>query len=566
MKKVLAIIIELMIIMCIFVLSGCNLSPGPGKEASKSVSPVSPAGPKFSIGTQQVSGTVTNIGRPLFSFRSSSDPHARVFNGQVYIYCSQDMYGNSGGGIYPMNTTYCYSSADLVNWKDNGAVMTENQLPWAAHGSNELWAPCCVQNPNNGQYYLYEPDEPNNGANSYDKRIGVSVASSPTGPFTPLQNYISIPRVANAPQGDFNCDPFVFIDTANGNTPYLLYCDGNNPNGRDCIVQMNSDFETVSKQPVTVDSLMANGVPANQFEEGPRLFYINSKYYLIMPVSYGGSEYLAYAISTQGPMGPYTFKGNFMSQNQAEWTIQGDIVQFDNKNVLFYHDVQQPQIKGFYRQVCGEYFYFNSDGLLPQISRTQQGLTIDTTNIVQAASYFTASSGVQTESTGDPGSGLDVGWIQNGSWIEYSGMNFANLNITGFTISVASATSGGNIYIMAPSTGGLGWVEIGQVSVPSTGGWQNWTTVTCPINYNSLPGPQTIELQFSGGSGYLLNIDQFQFSGNGGIAPGTYKIINRNSGTAMDMTGFSTSAGTQAQIWAYGGGANQKWTLQPSGP
>ncbi|HBF33315.1 TPA: hypothetical protein DDW35_02000 [Candidatus Sumerlaeota bacterium] len=51
----------------------------------------------------------------------------------------------------------------------------------------------------------------------------------------------------------------------------------------------------------------------------------------------------------------------------------------------------------------------------------------------------------------------------------------------------------------------------------------------------------------------------------GPIASGTYKIINRNSGLAMDATGMATANGTLLDQWAYWGGTNQKWTLTDTG-
>ena len=49
--------------------------------------------------------------------------------------------------------------------------------------------------------------------------------------------------------------------------------------------------------------------------------------------------------------------------------------------------------------------------------------------------------------------------------------------------------------------------------------------------------------------------------GGGGINNGTYKIVARQSGKALDANGFGTSNGTQIQQWSYVGGANQKWTV-----
>jgi subtilase family serine protease len=51
-------------------------------------------------------------------------------------------------------------------------------------------------------------------------------------------------------------------------------------------------------------------------------------------------------------------------------------------------------------------------------------------------------------------------------------------------------------------------------------------------------------------------------SGGGGGTGGSgtyYKIINRNSGQALDITGGSTANGGAAIQWPYSGGANQQW-------
>ena len=54
-------------------------------------------------------------------------------------------------------------------------------------------------------------------------------------------------------------------------------------------------------------------------------------------------------------------------------------------------------------------------------------------------------------------------------------------------------------------------------------------------------------------------------AGSLAIANGTYKIISRNSGLAMDAYGAGTANGTQIIQWNYGGGSNQKWTVTNTG-
>lgn len=53
----------------------------------------------------------------------------------------------------------------------------------------------------------------------------------------------------------------------------------------------------------------------------------------------------------------------------------------------------------------------------------------------------------------------------------------------------------------------------------------------------------------------------------GGSNPGngTFRVINRNSGKALDASGNGTADGTQIIQWTYGGGNNQRWTLQDRG-
>jgi hypothetical protein len=72
---------------------------------------------------------------------------------------------------------------------------------------------------------------------------------------------------------------------------------------------------------------------------------------------------------------------------------------------------------------------------------------------------------------------------------------------------VASATGGGTVELRLGSPSGT---VVGQCSVPNTGGWQTWTTVTCPVS--GVTGTQDLYLRFTGGSGYLFNMNWWQFT------------------------------------------------------
>lgn len=129
---------------------------------------------------------------------------------------------------------------------------------------------------------------------------------------------------------------------------------------------------------------------------------------------------------------------------------------------------------------------------------------------IQAASYFSASSGIQTESCSE--GGLDVGYIANGSYAVYNQINLSSANY--FVARVASAGVGGNIQIRLDSpTGTL----VGTCPVPVTGGWQTWTNQNCGISGAS--GIHNVYLVFTGGNGGLFNVQWFSFTGPNNQTP-----------------------------------------------
>jgi len=57
----------------------------------------------------------------------------------------------------------------------------------------------------------------------------------------------------------------------------------------------------------------------------------------------------------------------------------------------------------------------------------------------------------------------------------------------------------------------------------------------------------------------------FGSSGGGSLANGTYKIVNRLSGLALDAYNNGTADGTMVVQWSYGGGNNQRWNVTSLG-
>ena len=132
------------------------------------------------------------------------------------------------------------------------------------------------------------------------------------------------------------------------------------------------------------------------------------------------------------------------------------------------------------------------------------------------AEAYDQQSGVQKETCSE--GGQNIGYIENGDWIRFNNMDFGT-GAASFEARVSSQGSGGNIEIRLDSLTGP---VIGNCTVPVTGGWQTWTTVSCPVS--GATGVHDLYLKFTGGSGYLFNINWWQFNPAG---PGVY--LNRTS-------------------------------------
>ncbi|OQP53502.1 carbohydrate-binding protein [Niastella populi] len=132
------------------------------------------------------------------------------------------------------------------------------------------------------------------------------------------------------------------------------------------------------------------------------------------------------------------------------------------------------------------------------------GGNINAYSIVQAENY-SSMSGVQTETCSE--GGLNVGFIENGDWIRFANVNFGT-GATGVSLRVASNTTGGTIKFRLDAAGGP---QIGAINVTNSGGWQTWKTMTSSISGAS--GVHDLYLSFSGGTGYLFNLNHFVFTG-----------------------------------------------------
>jgi hypothetical protein len=138
------------------------------------------------------------------------------------------------------------------------------------------------------------------------------------------------------------------------------------------------------------------------------------------------------------------------------------------------------------------------------------GGTVSARSTIQASDY-TAQNDTQTEATSDTGGGLDVGWIQNGSWLQYDNVDFGSDACTQFVARVASGAAAGISGLVEVRLDSLSSAAIGSFAIASTGGWQDWQTV--PANIAATTGVHTVYLAFvSGQPADFVNVHWFTFS------------------------------------------------------
>ena len=101
------------------------------------------------------------------------------------------------------------------------------------------------------------------------------------------------------------------------------------------------------------------------------------------------------------------------------------------------------------------------------------------------AENYSNMIGVVKETTTDVGGGQNVGYIDTGDWMDYS-VTVSSAGTQTFSLRVSSPV-GGQFQIRSSSG-----VVLATVSVPNTGGWQNWQTVTANVVLQA--GTQTIRV------------------------------------------------------------------------
>lgn len=167
-------------------------------------------------------------------------------------------------------------------------------------------------------------------------------------------------------------------------------------------------------------------------------------------------------------------------------------------------------------------------------------------NTVQAEAYCDMS-GVKTEGTSDAGGGSNVGYIDTGDWMKYD-VDVPSAGTYTVSYRVAAAAAGGVIQLEKAG----GTPVYGTVNVPSTGGWQTWTTVSHTVQLAA--GEQSLGIAAKIG-GFNLNWIKVESSGSSSSSSSssssTTPIATVQAESFSQMSGVQTEGTSDA-----GGGLN----------
>jgi arabinoxylan arabinofuranohydrolase len=281
--------------------------------------------------------------------------------GRFYLYPTSDGFDNWAGNYFKT-----FSSADLVNWKDEGVILDlPKDVSWA---KKNAWAPCIIEKKINGSYkYFYYF--------AAGQKIGVATANDPAGPFTDSGKPL-LDTLPAGVKGGQQIDPDVFRDPQTGKN-YLYW-----GNGYMAGAELNDDM--ISLKPGTTKLLTPNA----HYNEGTYVIHRNGIYYFMWSENDTRSpEYSVHYGVSDSPLGKINvFKNNIVIAKNKKAGIYGtghnSVIQLPGKDewYIVYHRFNYPNgitmgdAAGYNREVCIDKLEFNSDGTIKEVVPTHAGI------------------------------------------------------------------------------------------------------------------------------------------------------------------------------------------------
>ena len=444
------------------------------------------------------SHTAADAGNPIVQTRFTADPAPLVHDGVVYLYTSHDEDDAEG---FKMLDWRLYSSTDMANWTDRGAVASLKTFPWAVQ-TNDAWAPQVIAR--GGKFYLYVPISV---AGKPKNVIAVAVADRPEGPF---KDALGKPLIA--PASD-NIDPTVWVD--DDGQAYLYW---GNPDL--WYVKLNKDMVSYAGPITKVQPRITD------YQEGP-WFYKRSGHYYLAFASTCCSEGIGYAMSDK-PTGPWTYKGPIMDHDQRATGNHPGIVDYKGGSYLFGFSYELnfalTPIHHERRSVSVAKFDYNADGTIPNLgwwdkTSAPQIEALNPYNRVEAETIAWTSRikrdrdrpyiwapGVTTAQNAR--TGVYVTGVTDRSYIKVAGVDFGRAGAKTFVASVANGVPGSAIELHVDRIDGplLGTMEVGAAG--TSGQWREKAVAVV-----NATGTRDLYIVFKGeGARSLLDFDYWYFT------------------------------------------------------
>ncbi|GAB3829964.1 hypothetical protein GCM10028821_17490 [Hymenobacter jeollabukensis] len=102
-------------------------------------------------------------------------------------------------------------------------------------------------------------------------------------------------------------------------------------------------------------------------------------------------------------------------------------------------------------------------------------------SVTLQAEAANVNNGMTVEACSDTGGGQDMGYVDAGDYLVWNNINFPTTGSYLIEYRVASGASGGTI----SADLNAGSIQFGNTTIPGTGGWQTWTTVSKTVTINA---------------------------------------------------------------------------------
>ena len=458
-------------------------------------------GPKlFNFDWWEMRG-LEQVNMPLFQTKYTADPSPLVVGDTLFLYTSHDASPEdipdenekSSAGFF-MYDWLLWSTTDMVNWTEHGAVASLKDFPWRSR-ENGAWAIQTVER--NGKYYLYAP--------LHGHGIGVLEADSPYGPF---KDPLGKPLVWDKSNW-FDIDPSVYTD--DDGQAYMYW---GNPHtfwaklGED----MTSLTSEVHKLP---------HIP--NYQEGPWFYKRNGHYYLGF-ASTCCPEALGYAMS-DSPTGPWEWKGYIMKPTQRDRGNHPGIVDYKGHSYVFGQNYDLMHLETFVhherRSVSATEITYNADGTIQEVPywldqepmkqlhwlnpyKRVEAETMAWGYGLKSAKMGIENTGVVADMPTSTGKkNMYIYDINNGEYIKLRGVDFGK-GAKQFNIAAAS-TGGVTVNLRLDSNKGS---VVGTVTIGKTGNVEKYRVFSGKVK--NVAGVHDLYICFDKASGDV-RLDYWQF-------------------------------------------------------